>query len=512
MSRLEKQQVKDGLFAVGVRDSMSLMVHSSLDSFGEVEGGADTIIDALLEVLGAEGTLLMPSFSSPGKVFDRKTSPCGLGKIPDVFWRRDGVRRSLHPTHSVAACGRMAESLLEDHEKAETAYGRNTPYMRLIDKGGFVLMMGVDLDRLTLLHTVEALSAAPYLTTIHKEYLDESGSTVVRKVEKMAGPHRDFISLDRCLRENGIMKAGRIGNAVCRLIDAGKMFNYCMGLMESRPDLMLCDNPACGDCNSQRGKIREKQLSGEDFTAAVSTLCFPDAKLEDMFSAILNEGIREVEIDLPSIEEPECEIGKFADNLLGKGFCVPSVNAGCVDISDLDGSERYFSDVFKKSGILKTDNVVFSVPDYSGGDEEIIYDALKRVLVSASDKNIRLLLENGCKGSMGLQKSVDIIKRVGSGSLSLAYNPSNFVLEGGHPFLGAVRLLKHAGIVYVNDVLRNSPGGFVEPGSGNAEIKEVISALRARSFTGRLIFKFSGIPFECFRGHARAFRKLLLTM
>ena len=123
-----------------------------------------------------------------------------------------------------------------------------------------------------------------------------------------------------------------------------------------------------------------------------------------------------------------------------------------------------------------------------------------------------LLLENGFGQRAGLREITGIIEDLGHENLRLAYNPANFAFEGGKPFLDFVRKLKYAGVVYINDGIRNSPGEFAEPGKGNAEIKEIVSALRARSFTGVLTLKSPGLDKPAFRGHAGAFRKLLAEM
>jgi aminoglycoside 3-N-acetyltransferase len=89
-----------------------VMVHSALSSFGRVEGGALTVIEALMEVITPQGTLIMPSFNhgtafediAPG-YYDPTETPTINGAIPDLFWRLPGVRRSLDPTHAIAAWG-----------------------------------------------------------------------------------------------------------------------------------------------------------------------------------------------------------------------------------------------------------------------------------------------------------------------------------------------------------------------------------------------------------------------
>jgi aminoglycoside 3-N-acetyltransferase len=504
MPRLLKQDIKDGLYALGVRRGMNLMVHSSLSGFGEIEGGAECVIDALIGVLGGEGTLLMPSFSSPDNVFDYRKSACGLGKIPDVFWRRSSVKRSLHPTHSVSAAGPLADYFLEGHENADTAYGEGTPYKRLIDRKGFVLMLGVDLDRLTLLHTVEALSDAAYLTSVKRDYVDSEGLVKTAFIEKMAGPHRNFISLDRPFRKNGILKTSKIGGAVCRLIDSAKMFNYCMERMKYEPDMMLCKNSACEDCNMQRGGIRERDLSKEDFILCAAVEGSYSNDLDDYVSTARNEGIRNAVVSgedgLPVKEVTNC-ISTF-------GFKTPAVNIG---IPEFSGKNLFVEEAAEKACVFGAGRIIFSLPADSNKRNKLLNE-LKKAADYCGSRGLDLLIENGALKAAGLEFVMEAVEKNNLPNLGLAYNPANFAFEGGRPFLDFVRKLKYVSVLYVNDGLKNKPGSFTAPGEGNAEIKEIISALRARSFSGLLVVKPPECDYFLLKEHAGAFRNLLLGM
>ncbi len=507
MSGISKKEIKDGLLRLGLRPGMTVMVHSSLSSLGSVQGGADAVIDALLEALGSGGTLMMPSFGSSGSVFDFRKSSTSLGKIPDVFWRRQGVKRSLHPTHSAAASGIKADKLLSGHEEAATAYGENTPYKKLIDEGGFVLMMGVDLDRMTLLHTVEAFSDAAYLQTVEKKYLDANGNIRSLTVEKMAGPHRNFIGLDKAFRENEIMKMGKIGLSVCRLVDAAGAFEYCMEKMKLKPDLMLCDNPSCFDCKMQRGRLWEEFFSFEDFTVSVS-IGGIEEEVEALLPLVKNQGINEVEVALDENSDP----GKLSDLLPAYGMSICAVNAGTVEKSIITGKSGFVDDLFSKALNLRADTVILKLSRAGAENARPLVEGLSRAGETAGEKGLLLLLENGFGDSSGLNEVSDIIVNAQIKNLGLAYNPANFAFEGGRPFLDRAGKLKHVSALYVADGIKNLPGAYVPPGGGNAEIAEIISSLRARSFSGKLILKSSPMSREVFRGDLSGFQKLMESL
>ena len=95
-----KEMLIQGLKELGLKEGMKLMVHSSLKSFGTVEGGPDSVIDAIIETIGTNGTLLMPSFNhgepyDNGEIFDVNTTKTIHGIIPETFRKRKDVVRFL---------------------------------------------------------------------------------------------------------------------------------------------------------------------------------------------------------------------------------------------------------------------------------------------------------------------------------------------------------------------------------------------------------------------------------
>ncbi|MCY3665036.1 MAG: AAC(3) family N-acetyltransferase, partial [Gemmatimonadetes bacterium] len=136
-----KELVKD-LRRLGVTPDMDLMVHSSLSAIGFVEGGAETVVDALLQAVGKRGTLLAPSFNHrAAKVFNRLTSPTTNGAIPDALWRRTEAERSMHPTHAVAAIGPRASDYCHGHLEAGI-WAPDSPIGKLVHGGGYILALG----------------------------------------------------------------------------------------------------------------------------------------------------------------------------------------------------------------------------------------------------------------------------------------------------------------------------------------------------------------------------------
>jgi len=156
------------LRALGVKPGMTLMVHASLSRVGWLEHGAQTAIDALMDVLGQTGTLVMPAASSaPSELeidsfdvqalADKERRPTTMGALADAFRVRPGTLRSDNPFESVCANGAKAESIVSEHP-TEFCEGRGGPYEKLYDLGGYTLLLGVGFNRCTSLHFAESLS------------------------------------------------------------------------------------------------------------------------------------------------------------------------------------------------------------------------------------------------------------------------------------------------------------------------------------------------------------------
>ena len=166
---ITSKDIRSGLEKFGFGRGDRLMIHSSLSSFGWVEGGAETVIAALMDLVGPEGTILMPSFNhgapfSAGKsgVYDPLETPCTNGRIPDTFWRIAGVHRSLNPTHAFAAWGRDAERYMRDHHLTLTM-GEDSPLGLLTRDGGYQLNIGTAHHTTTAKHLAETMNRSPCL-------------------------------------------------------------------------------------------------------------------------------------------------------------------------------------------------------------------------------------------------------------------------------------------------------------------------------------------------------------
>ena len=194
------------------------MVHSSLGRVGRTEGGPIAVIEALLEVLGPDDTLVMPAespqLSDPAslEVFDPKSTATTMGAIPEAFRSYPGTHRSSHPLVSVCANGRRARAITAEHA-LELCEGRGTPFEKLYELDGWTLLLGVGFNRCTSLHYAESL-VPNRRTMISRFPIIENGVRVwVEKLSMGTDNGTHFPIVGQRFVDRGHVRSGKVGNA-----------------------------------------------------------------------------------------------------------------------------------------------------------------------------------------------------------------------------------------------------------------------------------------------------------
>lgn len=520
---LTKPDIISGLRQLGVQPGMVLMVHSALAAFGEVEGGAGTVIDALIEAVGPTGTLMMPAMGG-APIFDVDETRSHVGEITDRFWRRANVKRSIHPTHSVAGIGPLVEQIIAAHLDQPTAIGPDSPWGRIAQmENGHILFLGCDQDRNTLLHTAEDLANGAYLNTFRRDYYDESRNVKTLVMERFPGPHRDFIQLDRLFLDAGGMRVQKIGNAVCRLMNAHAILDLALEALHRDPAAVLCDNPRCVDCVKQRAAIKRARLAGEDFVlSALVEDVNPPERLGEVLWDIQAEGISVLEIGpkfartlaaygddarreaLAQIRDADCKIAVWPCEVPWEA--PPQARREALHSAhDAAGA---MSEYLKLSPWLATDAAHAEAAPHA-------VEALQQLAQEADQLGLKLLIENHPAAIWrGKDNTAAVLREVDHPSVQLAFHPAHFAQVGEHPFLATWnrgKLKKHTAQLMIADGC-GRPGwpAVTLPGRGQGEVKELISILRCRSFAGLMTLR-AGQDFS-FTQAAAAFWHLLDTM
>lgn len=240
---ITKIDIKNQLLQIGIQKGDILLVHSSMRKIGNLEHGPITIINALVECLGEEGTLLMPSFpvredaaiklQDQNFLFDRKHSPSQMGVITEEFRKMPHVSRSFHPSHPVCAYGKLAIDLTKDHFGEITPFTKNSPFRKVSEYQGKILLIGVTMNQsLTNLHTLEDEVEIPdpiYLDkTCTIKMIDYDGSEYFMETKlhnSEMSLKRDCDALKPLFISKGVLVECFLGKANCLLIDAKKLFD-----------------------------------------------------------------------------------------------------------------------------------------------------------------------------------------------------------------------------------------------------------------------------------------------
>jgi len=177
LRHVTRQEIARDLKKMGIVEGDAVFLHSSMKSLGYVEGGPKAVIGALLDAIGPNGTLLLPTYYLPGGtilatcqmtdyVFDPRIHGTNMGALPTAFLKEPNVYRSVHPTHSVSALGKDAAYFTEKHHLAPSVFGLGSPWERFHLRNGKVLGLGISMGPVTFYHLLEDMMGDAFLEQI----------------------------------------------------------------------------------------------------------------------------------------------------------------------------------------------------------------------------------------------------------------------------------------------------------------------------------------------------------
>jgi aminoglycoside 3-N-acetyltransferase len=233
--------------SLGIKAGDDAIVHSSMRGLGVVEGGADAVVDAVLDVLGTEGTMLVPAYSmvssmrdhleQGGIALDARNTPSTMGKISETLRTKPAATRSLHPTHSVAAYGARAHFYAEGHELCETPCGPTSPFFKLIERHGWILCVGSPIGKVTSYHAFEDVCTEfPYQVYFPQKFPAKMIAADGREINVHVYAHDPTVSkrridntreieaaFEKILARMGVLQTAKVGEGVISTMRADKL-------------------------------------------------------------------------------------------------------------------------------------------------------------------------------------------------------------------------------------------------------------------------------------------------
>jgi aminoglycoside 3-N-acetyltransferase len=245
---ITKDILKEDFLSIGLTPGSVVIVHSSLRSLGWVVGAEISVIQALMEVITEEGTIVMPAqttYNSEPKYWQHPPVPekwwpgirymmpaflpaitptLGMGRIAEAFRTFPHVKRSNHPTSSFTAWGKHASFITEGHS-LDYPFGEQSPLARLYEFDASILFIGTGYSTCTAMHLSEF--RAQYGT----EY--EQGSAVLENGERawktfvdIAGDSDNFPEIGRAFEKEHTVQTGKIAQADCKLIKFQPLIDF----------------------------------------------------------------------------------------------------------------------------------------------------------------------------------------------------------------------------------------------------------------------------------------------
>lgn len=237
---LTQSDIEAGLRSLGVQPGMMLEVHSSLRAFGYVQGGANTVIHALQSTIGTQGAIVMPAFRLSRKLpltqddsnlgitlkirflRDDETSS-DMGLIADTFRPMPGICEG-EGHFRVAAWGNDARL----HASAG--------FQRIIDYGGYALLLGVNIYRLSAMHYVE--DAIP--ADIKARFVPSAEARARYPadewfIESFAPAAKPWYEIQAQAYAAGLITEGMIGDCKCMFFPVQPVVELYQQALQTRP-------------------------------------------------------------------------------------------------------------------------------------------------------------------------------------------------------------------------------------------------------------------------------------
>lgn len=262
---ISKQRLVEDLKRIGVNTGDHLAVGISFKSLGRVTEGPNTVVEALTEAVGPDGTVMMNTHTKvfnltevrlgwTDYVYDARVTPCITGIVSEKLRQRENALRSRHPAYSIAAIGKQAHFLTDGHDEHAAAY---LPYAKLAQIEGKYLAVGVGDKLAGFRHRAQQEAGLLDIVSWDRavNYKDQKGSLQTFILKDRGGCIHRLPELVTDLRAQGLVKSGRVGMAAAILVPARESLERMTGRLKENPAINLCKNPFCLWCREIERKL-----------------------------------------------------------------------------------------------------------------------------------------------------------------------------------------------------------------------------------------------------------------
>jgi aminoglycoside 3-N-acetyltransferase len=243
---------------VGIEQGDTIFVHSDVSIFGKIQilerrNFLEKIIKAFKQVIGSDGTLILPTFSysfCENEVYDMNNSRSKVGALTEYFRKLPDVKRTINPIFSVGVYGKQKEKYMGS---SKDCFDDDSIFGELLKNKAKVVFFGAPFQSCTFMIHIEQKFKVPYrfikkfkgiIKTEEKEYRDEY-TYYVRYLDRDIT--KDFSKFESCLVNNGTMKKVKLGNGSIMAVKADSLFKEGVRNLKKDVNFFLLEEPKCNN-------------------------------------------------------------------------------------------------------------------------------------------------------------------------------------------------------------------------------------------------------------------------
>ncbi|MCK9602142.1 MAG: AAC(3) family N-acetyltransferase [Sphaerochaeta sp.] len=259
---IHKTDLVRDLTALGIRRGDTLNLKVSMASIGYIVGGPRTLIDALLEAVGSEGTLVAESFvrvyplplsEENSRHISDRYSPSYAGSLANAMIHHPGSCRSTHPVQSFTAIGRLAGILTLNHTPESYAYDILRIMAQELDARNLKIGTDARVTGVGTTHVAIGLLGLhqnrPALGTNYYDYA--TGEVKTFQLNWSGGCARGFSNFIPLYYSHGaVLSEGKVGQASSKITSMKKTLEIELETLTRDKTFFFCGNPRCTSCRS----------------------------------------------------------------------------------------------------------------------------------------------------------------------------------------------------------------------------------------------------------------------